>query len=517
MDGLDARHQPVMVVEDDPHVLSFMESSLLHSGFTVFSGKSLKEARQACEEAGIANLLAVILDYWLPDGDGIEFLKWLHARDGTLAVVIITGQGEKSVVEQAMRYGAFHYLEKPVTHQLLREVMIGAVTHTRRLRQSVRDRRELKNLERFDQRMSGIVPPGLRDRIRVFYRPLHEVGGDFFITHQCAEREWVLLAGDISGHDIKSGYVSTYFQGMFRGCVENGSAVQDFISLFNRTLRKQGFLRLEETELISLSLSAFHVHLDAPDLCHWNFGFTPCHVVRANGTVHQCPYGNPPLGWLESLELRPVRIPVHSSSRLYAFTDGLAEFADELGINAFSLIYRLMFDANAINNLPKDPEDDILVFEYSINPGLPLNTQYTPILSEHYAGTEVEHIDHLQANWRRSLSFALDDRLGDRLYDLLICIREGMLNALIHGCEKAPDKFAHLQVSLSGDKEKLRIVIDDPGRGHDFDLKQRLEEISGQTGKHLGLGIIQHLSDDFYIDNKGTSLVFDFMISAVPA
>ncbi len=143
-----------------------------------------------------------------------------------------------------------------------------------------------------------------------------------------------------------------------------------------------------------------------------------------------------------------------------------------------------------------------------------LEDSFEPILSEHYAGTEFEHIDQLQANWRRSITFAMGDRLGDRLYDLLICIREGMLNALIHGCERSAEKFAHLQVSINEAGEVLRIHIDDPGRGHTFDLQERLEQINQKSGKHLGLGIIQHLSDSFSIENKGTSLIFDFKISA---
>jgi anti-sigma regulatory factor (Ser/Thr protein kinase) len=192
----------------------------------------------------------------------------------------------------------------------------------------------------------------------------------------------------------------------------------------------------------------------------------------------------------------------------------LSEFSEVLEVNPFALLYGLMHGQKSISDLPLDPKDDILILCYSLNP---LNSQFQPILNEHYAGTEAAHIDHLQSNWRRSISFALGDKLGDRLYDLLICIREGMLNAFIHGCEKAPDKFAHLQISLSPDKQRLRVIIDDPGRGHSFDLKKRLDEI-GQTGsQHLGLGIIQHLSDDFNMENKGTSLVFDFEISPVPA
>ncbi len=95
----------------------------------------------------------------------------------------------------------------------------------------------------------------------------------------------------------------------------------------------------------------------------------------------------------------------------------------------------------------------------------------------------------------------------------MICIREGMINALTHGCEKSADKFAHLQISINEDKDTLRIYIDDPGKGHEFDLVARLERLGNERGENLGLGIIQHLSDSFKVENKGTSLVFDFSIT----
>jgi FixJ family two-component response regulator/anti-sigma regulatory factor (Ser/Thr protein kinase) len=507
----------VLVVEDDPYVLSFMESSLSLAGFRVLSAHDTGQARDWCRKERFATFWAVLSDYRLPGDTGIDLLKWIREEDPTLATLVITGQGEKSIVEDSLKVGAFKYLEKPVTHRELKKAIEEAVEHTRRQRQSEVDRRELEHLEQFDQRMSAVVPAGLKEQVRLFYQPLHEVGGDLFICHAYSPSEWVLFVGDVAGHDIKSGYVSTYFQGMFRGCVENGSHVQDFIDLFNRTLRRQSDFQSPDGDLISLSVSAFYINHDNPDIAHWNYGFTPCCVVRSDGLLEEGHYGQFPLGWAPGIDTAPSHIPVADRFRFYAFTDGLIELAADLDLHPFSLLYRLMEDRNAIKGLPSRAKDDILILEYTINLDLALETQFNPLLSEHYAGTEVEHIDNLQDNWRRSLTFALDDQMGDRLYDLLICIREGMLNALIHGCERASDKFAHLQISINEPKTMLRVVIDDPGRGHQFDLKKRLEDIGGQTGKHLGLGIIQHLSDDFLIDNKGTSLVFDFEINPVTA
>lgn len=507
----------VLVVEDDPHVLSFLESSLTLSGFRVITAQTAEEARRHCEREGLRNLWAALSDYRLPGDTGIELLQWIREQDRSLSTLVITGQGEKSIVETSLNIGVFHYLEKPVTHQELTKVITEAVAETKRQRQSEDDRRELEDLEHFDQRMSRNIPPGLKERVRLFYKPLHEVGGDLFICHAYSPEDWVLFVGDVSGHDIKSGYVSTYFQGMFRGCVENGSRVGDFIKLFNQTLRRQSDFDSREGEIISLSVSAFSIKAASPVIEHWNFGFTPCLVVLRDGFVRECPFGNFPLGWDTTISTEPLSIPREEAFRLYAFTDGLVELASDLEVDPFAVLNRLMEDRNAIESLPIAARDDILILEYTINPSLPLNTQFNPLLSEHYAGTEVDHIDNLQDNWRRSLTFALDDLMGDRLYDLLICIREGMLNALLHGCERSPEKFAHLQISISEDKSALRIVIDDPGRGHEFDLKKRLENLHGHTGKHLGLGIIQHLSDDFHIENKGTSLVFDFEINPVKA
>ncbi len=507
----------ILVVEDDPHVLSFLESSLTVSGFRVITAQTAEEARRHCDREGLPTIWAVLADYRLPGDTGISLLKWIREQDQNLARLVITGQGEKSILEASLNIGVFHYLEKPVTHQELAKVITKAVAETKRQRQSEEDRRELEHLEQFDQRMSGKLPPGLKDRVRLFYQPLHEVGGDLFMCHAYSPEEWILFVGDVSGHDIKSGYVSTYFQGMFRGCVENGSRPGDFIELFNQTLRRQSDIDSREEDLISLSVSAFSIDAASPRIEHWNFGFTPCILVLRDGFIRECPFGNFPLGWDNTINLEPFPISRENAYRLYAFTDGLVELAGDLEMDPFAILNRLMEDRNAIESLPIYARDDILIVEYTINPSLPLKTQFNPLLSEHYAGTEVDHIDNLQDNWRRSLTFALDDLMGDRLYDLLICIREGMLNALIHGCERSPEKFAHLQISISEDKSALRVVIDDPGRGHEFDLKKRLEDLQGHTGKHLGLGIIQHLSDDFHIENKGTSLVFDFEINPVKA
>ncbi|MEX0326023.1 MAG: response regulator [Puniceicoccaceae bacterium] len=509
------REPVILVVEDDPHSRNFMESSLELSGFKVLCADSVESARELSGNVGLATISAVVSDYRLPRDSGTAFVRWVREQDGALASIIITGQGEKSIVEESIAAGVFHYLEKPVTHQQLREVVWSAVENTRLQRKYVADRKGLQALEHLGQSMNVVVPELLKDRLSVLYRPLHEVGGDFFITHEFGKGRFVVLMGDISGHDIRSGYVSTYFQGMFRGSLEGSARIANALDLFNRSLRQQALQESDHAESVSLSLSAIDFGPQDDYIQHWNFGFTPCQLVSREGRIRECPFGRFPLGWMEEISTMPVPIRVKGNNLLYIFTDGLLEFANTLNINYFSLLYRFLRSHNPWEGLQQAPTDDILAIRLNLIPDLPLTQSFEPILSEHYAGTEVDHVDQLQANWRRCITFALDDRLGDRLYDLLICIREGMLNALTHGCEGSSEKFAHLQICVNEDKDVLRIYIDDPGRGHAFNLEERLAKLSEQTGKHLGLGIIQHLSDEFRVENKGTSLVFDFEVNPV--
>jgi anti-sigma regulatory factor (Ser/Thr protein kinase)/CheY-like chemotaxis protein len=464
-------------------------------------------------DLGMSSISAIISDYRLPDESGTDFLIWARGKDNTISTVIITGQGEKSVVEESIAVGVYRYLEKPVTHQELREVIWSAVERTRLQRKYILDQEGLQAVEHLGQSLNVVIPESLQKRMAIFYQPLQEVGGDFLITQDLGNGRLVFLVGDISGHDIRSGYMSTYFQGMFRGSLQGDGEVSSALELFNRSLRQQILKEPGQEEPVSLALSALDFCEEAEFIRHWNFGFTPCLLVSETGSISECPFGRFPLGWMEEIDTKPVSIPLIGNSILYIFTDGLVDFANSLGVNHFCLLYRMLRSNNLEGDLPESPTDDILIVRYLLNPTMPLSQTFEPILSEHYSGSELEHIDQLQANWRRCITFALGDRLGDRLYDLLICIREGMINALTHGCEGDSDKFAHLQISINDEKDLLRVFIDDPGRGHSFNLGERLQQLGERKGKHLGLGIIQHLSDELHVENKGTSLVFDFEVN----
>lgn len=502
----------VLIVEDDPHGLCYFQSSLAVAGFDVLSATSAVEARQIGATKGWDSIDVVLTDFRMPEQSGLDLLEWLRQEDPTLATVIVTAQGEKSLVMRTLDLGGAGFLEKPVIHSHLASAMDKAIVHTRQDRLHRANREDLDQISDIDHRLNERIPAALSDRLHIVYRPLHQAGGDFVNSlHSEDSKEVMILIGDVSGHDFRAAYTSAYFQGMFRGEVSHDSDLCQILGKFNLRL-------LEDHELEETSLAICGLKIDSKNACltSFNCGFPPFYLVDKNGFIKRSHLGSHPLGWVDDLELTPESFSITDAQSLYIFTDGVIEEAENLEIDPLSVVYRIFHSTGSEGtNYSTDLLDDILCLRYYFTNNTPMTTTtFEPIINEQYSGAEYLHIDSLQSVWRRSLQYAAGDDLEDRLYDLIICIREVMLNALIHGCAGSSEKFCQLQISYDDHDKIVRVRVDDPGKGHHFDIKKRVTNLENlPDGRQLGLGIVHHLSDKFLIENKGTSVVFDFYVN----
>ncbi|MBN2826855.1 MAG: response regulator [Tissierellales bacterium] len=86
----------------------------------VATASSLAEARSLIQATHID---LVLLDVFLPDGKGIDYLKWLRREEFDTDVLLITADKSAKSVEDAFRYGAVDYLVKPFKFERLQEVL----------------------------------------------------------------------------------------------------------------------------------------------------------------------------------------------------------------------------------------------------------------------------------------------------------------------------------------------------------------------------------------------------------
>ncbi|MDR0493930.1 MAG: response regulator [Nitrososphaerota archaeon] len=99
----------ILVIDNDPTILSSMVRILEKNGFLADTAKTAKEA---IEKSKGTHYDAALIDLYLPDMDGIEVLIQADFKDTTK--IMLTGFPSLVTGIQAMEHGADTYLRKPV-------------------------------------------------------------------------------------------------------------------------------------------------------------------------------------------------------------------------------------------------------------------------------------------------------------------------------------------------------------------------------------------------------------------
>jgi two-component system, NtrC family, C4-dicarboxylate transport response regulator DctD len=120
-EGLQIR---VLLIEDDDDVRASTEQALTLAGFQVESFASAERARSLVA-FGVPAI--VVCDVRLPGLSGTEWLPEIRKVDAEIPVVLVTGHGHIAMAVQAMREGAYDFIEKPFTSERLIAVVRHAV------------------------------------------------------------------------------------------------------------------------------------------------------------------------------------------------------------------------------------------------------------------------------------------------------------------------------------------------------------------------------------------------------
>ncbi len=106
-------NQTVLVVDDEPDIRSVVSEILEDEGYRVDSARDGFEAR---EKFNALSPDLVLLDIWMPDTDGITLLtEWCTQGSNRPPVIMISGHGTVETAVDALRLGAYDFLEKPLS------------------------------------------------------------------------------------------------------------------------------------------------------------------------------------------------------------------------------------------------------------------------------------------------------------------------------------------------------------------------------------------------------------------
>ncbi len=125
----------ILIVDDEVDIRESLEAILREENYAVTTAGTAREALNLARDTDYA---AVLLDIWLPDGDGLDVLTEIRGpqaepRANAPEVIMISGHGTIEAAVRATKLGAFDFLEKPLSLERTLLVLRNAVqAHTLR-------------------------------------------------------------------------------------------------------------------------------------------------------------------------------------------------------------------------------------------------------------------------------------------------------------------------------------------------------------------------------------------------
>ena len=117
-------NRPVLVVDDEADIRDLMEMTLMKMGLSVDTAEGVTAAKKKLN----ANRYSLVLtDMRMPDGSGLEVVQHIVKQQTDTPVAVITAFGNADQAVQALKIGAFDYLQKPITLSQLRTLVKSAI------------------------------------------------------------------------------------------------------------------------------------------------------------------------------------------------------------------------------------------------------------------------------------------------------------------------------------------------------------------------------------------------------
>jgi DNA-binding NtrC family response regulator len=151
----------VAIVDDELDMRQSISQWLVLSGYDT---ETFASARDALKVVGPGYPGVVLSDIRMPDIDGMMFLKRLMHHDSALPVVLITGHGDVPMAVEAMRIGAYDFLEKPFDPEQMTDIVQRACAARKIALENRALRNELASGDAAATRLIGDSPAMVRLR-----------------------------------------------------------------------------------------------------------------------------------------------------------------------------------------------------------------------------------------------------------------------------------------------------------------------------------------------------------------
>jgi DNA-binding NtrC family response regulator len=123
--------ETILLVDDDPGILSYLEDTLSTFGYNVIPKPDAQSALSVIREGKKVDL--VVTDYSMPGMGSHEYFTALKQALPTVPIIILTGYGSADIERKLLNIGRFEYASKPVEARELDRIVKAALERSRTL------------------------------------------------------------------------------------------------------------------------------------------------------------------------------------------------------------------------------------------------------------------------------------------------------------------------------------------------------------------------------------------------
>ncbi len=157
----------VLLIDDEEKIVTRLSRILEKEGYDVEAATS---GRSAMEKLGERSYDIVVTDLNMPDKSGFEIMDYIQSMNIRSLPMVLTGYASVEGAIQAIKLGAYDFIEKPIDAPTLKLVMKRAAEHIILQRQNERNLVELQKLNDLKNEFLSVVSHDLRS-------PLSTIGG----------------------------------------------------------------------------------------------------------------------------------------------------------------------------------------------------------------------------------------------------------------------------------------------------------------------------------------------------
>jgi anti-anti-sigma factor len=345
----------ILLVDDDPLILSVLDKTLAHEGYTISKASNGTRAIDLIKKQSFD---VIICDLYLPDCSGLDVLKEALGRQPETARIALTAASELRIITELINIGQIsHFIPKPWEIPAVLQTVKNCVEQVQLIRENkrlheliVKQNRELKlNHERLQEELriggvihqvmlSGRVPRKTpRLTVEALTIPSKEIDGDFYDFYQPAPHILDVVMGDVMGKGLPAAFVGTAVKGQIsrfalpsrdvKVAQERSFWYEEVttpVNVLDQAMAEVGPQLMELEYFVTLVYCRFN--LDKNTFSLIDCGSTkPLHFRAKTKSCQLLKGVNHPLGLLEKEQYQMVEVPFEKEDLFVIYSDGLTE------------------------------------------------------------------------------------------------------------------------------------------------------------------------------------------------